>query len=96
MRTVFNLTTSHLDYRKRTIAPYGSAQYDMDFIPDRDLALAKAGVLAFDALPVGWSRPVVVSPPEPAPAPRVDQAPKTQQNPGASSKVEFPEKEGKK
>lgn len=57
MKTVFNLTGDYLDYRKKTIPPYGSMSFDLDFIPDRDLALAKAGVIAIGSLPPGWVRP---------------------------------------
>lgn len=96
---VFNLTEQYVDYRKKTLPPFGSLDYDMDFIPDRDLGLQKAGVLAFGALPKGWTKPA-----PPMPAPVVPPAPKAAPpkpfevvSPGSSSKVEFvSEKEEKK
>ncbi len=54
---VFNLTDQRVDYKGRTIAPYGSETYDLTFIPDRDRALEKAKILAFGALPKGWRKP---------------------------------------
>ena len=54
---VFNLTDQTLVYGGRSIAPYGSEEVAIDFIPNRDLALQKAGVLSFSSLPKGWSKP---------------------------------------
>jgi hypothetical protein len=54
---VFNLTDQTLVYGGRSIAPYGSEEVAIDFIPNRDLALQKAGVLSFGSLPKGWSKP---------------------------------------
>lgn len=54
---VFNLTDQSLVYGGRTIAPYGSEEVAIDFIPNRDLALQKAGVLSFGSLPKGWTKP---------------------------------------
>lgn len=61
---VFNLTDQTLVYGGRSIAPYGSEEVAIDFIPNRDLALQKAGVLSFGSLPKGWSKP------EPKPDPK--------------------------
>lgn len=59
---VYNLTTSDYTY-KRVIIPAngGCVDIPMDFIPNRDLKLQKAGVLAFGALPKYWTpaKPVV-------------------------------------
>lgn len=73
---VFNLTDQPLVYGGRTISPYGSEEVSIDFIPNRDLALQKAGVLSFGSLPKGWSKPR----PKPDPAPPVVpvEAPKTE------------------
>jgi len=60
---VFNLTPQSLVYRGRSIPPYGSEEIAVAFIPNRDLALQKAGVLSFGSLPNGWK------PPEPKPEP---------------------------
>lgn len=93
---VFNLTERYIDYRRKVLPPYGSQDYDMDFIPDRDLGLQKAGVLAFGSLPPGWSRPVVVQAPEAvvntAPPVPVKVVPVSVPSPGTGSKVEFAEK----
>lgn len=74
---VFNLTDQRVDYKGRTIAPYGSDEFDLSFIPDRDRGLEKARILAFGALPKNWRRPQ--PPPEPVPVKMVAerQAPKT-------------------
>lgn len=64
---VYNLTNKHLDYRGKTMGPYGMSDHpDLKFVPNRDLAMAEAGMLAFGSLPKGWSRPAPV--PEPTPA----------------------------
>jgi hypothetical protein len=54
---VFNLTDQRVDYRGKLIPPYGSEEYDLDFIPDRDRQLEKAKMLAFGALPKWWRKP---------------------------------------
>ena len=54
---VFNLTNQPVDYRGKLIAPYGSAEFDIRFIPERDLKLESAGILSFGTLPRGWSKP---------------------------------------
>lgn len=85
---VFNLTDRDIDYRGRLLGPYQSADYDIGFLPDRDLALQKAGVLAFGSLPKGWVKPA----PKPEPvAPLAVQAkpvaPKTVAAPVSEVKV---------
>lgn len=60
---VYNLTDQRIDYKGRLIAPYGSEEYDITFIPDRDRNLEKAKILAFGFLPKGWKKPQ--PPPEP-------------------------------
>jgi len=63
---VFNLTDKHVDYRGRTMPGYGMSEHaDLKHVPDRDLALQDAGILAFGSLPKGWSKPEPV--PEPTP-----------------------------
>lgn len=64
---VYNLTDQRVDYRGKLIPPYGSEEFDIDFIPNRDLALAKNKMLAFGALPKGWVKPQpkVEAPPSP-------------------------------
>jgi hypothetical protein len=63
---VFNLTDQRVDYRGKLIQPYGSEEYDLTFIPDRDRALEKNGILSFGALPKWWRKPEQRSPaPEP-------------------------------
>ena len=54
---VFNLTDQRVDYRGKVIPPYGSEEYDLGFIPDRDKTLEKKGMLAFGALPKWWRKP---------------------------------------
>lgn len=98
---VFNLTEQYVDYRKKTLPPYGSLDYDMDFIPNRDQELQKAGVLSFGSLPPGWSRPMPVVdlplPAVPVEAPVALPVVLPVSNPGPSSKVEFAsDKEEKK
>lgn len=66
---VFNLTDQPLMYGGRTIPPYGSEEVSLDFIPNRDLALQKAGVLSFGSLPRGWAKP------SPKPEPTVSSLP---------------------
>lgn len=52
---VFNLTKTDHVYKGRTIPPNGgSLEYGEIFVPDRDLALEKAGILAFGKLPTNW------------------------------------------
>lgn len=59
---VFNLTDQIVDYRGKVIPPYGSEEYDITFIPDRDRALEKNGILSFGALPKWWRKPEQHSP----------------------------------
>lgn len=66
---VFNLTPQSLVYGGRTIPPYGSEEIAVAFIPNRDLALQKAGVLSFGSLPSDWKKP------EPKPDPVQQTAP---------------------
>lgn len=63
---VYNLTDKHIDYRGKTMTPYGSSDHpDLKHVPGRDLAMAEAGMLAFGSLPKGWSKPEPVVIPEP-------------------------------
>jgi hypothetical protein len=64
---VFNLTNKHIDYRGKTMGPYGMSDHpDLKHVPTRDLAMAEAGTLAFGSLPKGWKKPEPT--PEPTPA----------------------------
>lgn len=85
---VFNLTDQRVDYRGKLIPPYGSEEYDLSFIPDRDKMLEKRGMLAFGALPKFWKKP---EPPKPAPAKPVKVEVKAQ----VEVKKELPEEEVK-
>lgn len=70
---VFNLTDQRVDYRGKLIPPYGSEEYDLDFIPDRDRQLEKSKMLAFGAIPKWWRKPAPVIDPAPtAVATKVD------------------------
>jgi hypothetical protein len=54
---VFNLTKSRLDFRGRVIpADGGFLDYpELDtFIPDRDKALARSGIISFGTIPPAW------------------------------------------
>ena len=52
---VYNVSTHEVTYKGKNIPPNGgSAEFKMDFIPNRDLALQDAKVLAFGALPKWW------------------------------------------
>lgn len=67
---VFNLTERHIDYRGKTMGPYGSSDHpDLKHVPARDLAMAESGMLAFGSLPKGWKKPEPVV----APAPVVEK-----------------------
>lgn len=66
---VYNLTTHPIVYRDRTLSPEGSFDFkDMKFIPERDQALVKAGVLSFGSRPKGW-KPFKPAPPAAIPVP---------------------------
>lgn len=69
---VFNLTDKSIDYRGKTMGPYGHSDHpdlvDLSMVPTRDLAMQKAGMLAFGVLPTSWKKPEPVAPPAP-PAP---------------------------
>lgn len=87
---VFNLTDQRVDYKGRTLPPYGSEEFDLSFIPDRDRGLEKAKILAFGALPKNWHRPK--PPPEPVPAKMVaERTPEKTVQVWAAEKLEVAE-----
>lgn len=65
---VFNLTDKPIAYRHKTLAAYASSDFDITNVSDRDLALQKAGLLAFGSLPRGWKKPEPIPVPKPVPA----------------------------
>ena len=72
---VYNLSQKEVVYKGKRIPPNGGSVevQGMSFIPDRDLALQEARVLAFGKLPKWWEMDkalMTVSAPAPAPAPK--------------------------
>ena len=74
---VYNLTNGEVTYKGKKVPPNGGSVNipDLSFIPNRDLELEKARILAFGSLPRWWAVEQALKTTVAAPVPVVELPP---------------------